>query len=205
MAAFWNTPDPLIEAANDYHLQFGSPGIDVADPASPVAVDIDGDDRPNNDEFDMGADELNACLIRVGTAIFYHLQDAINYAESNNIYLVEIARGECRGVRPDPVSSTTLQVGYVRENLHFVGGLSRLDFSDPDDFHELGFNSTAINAEGEGRVIHIVGSATVTFTHVALVNGNAFAANDGNDNGGGLYNPSGFVETNEINICASEA
>ncbi|MBK9049926.1 MAG: right-handed parallel beta-helix repeat-containing protein [Chloroflexi bacterium] len=199
---------PDYVGANNYRLQFGSPGIDVGDPASPVAVDIDGDTRPNNDEFDMGADEYNACLIRVGTAIFNHLQDAINYAEDNNIYTVEIARGECRGVRPDPETQTTLQVGYVRENLHFIGSLRRTDFSDPGDYDnpDIQANSTFINAEDLGRVIVIASpTATVTFTHVALVNGNAFLANDGNTNGGGLYNPSANVNTHEANICESQA
>lgn len=195
-------PDYVDVTSNDYHLQLGSPGIDVGDPASPVADDIDGDSRPNNDEFDMGADELAACLIRVGTSIFTHLQDAINYAEANNIPDVEIARGECRGVRPDPVTQTTLQVGYVRESLNFIGSLSRPDFVDEDDYHELGANTTMINAEGAGRVI-VIGSPTavVRFEHVALVNGDASQANDGNDNGGGLYNPDGTVTTWEINIC----
>lgn len=201
-------PDYVNAANRDYHLDFGSSGIDVGDPAAPVAVDIDADNRPNNDEFDMGADEVNACLIRVETAIFTHLQDAINYAEANNFTTVEIARGECRGVRPDPVSGTTLQVGYVRENIHFIGSLRRTDFSDPDDFHNLLIraNSSAINAENQGRVI-VIGSSTavVTFTHVALVNGNAFQANDGNDNGGALYNLNGSVETAEANFCGSQA
>ncbi|MCL4870447.1 MAG: right-handed parallel beta-helix repeat-containing protein [Anaerolineae bacterium] len=191
--------------AFNYRLQYGSPGIDVGDPVSPVVVDIDGDTRPNNDQFDMGADELNACLIRVGTALFTHLQDAINYAEANNIYTVEIARGICRGVRPDPVSGITLQVGYVRENLNFIGSLNRNDFSDPNDHGELGFNTTAIDAENQGRVVVIAPTAVVSFTHVALVRGNAFAANDSNSNGGGLYNPQGHLYSHEINICQSQA
>jgi hypothetical protein len=58
----------------------------------------------------MGADEYNSCLIRVGDQLFGVLQDAIDYAEDNDIMLVEIARGECSGVQE---RNGTLQVGYV--------------------------------------------------------------------------------------------
>jgi hypothetical protein len=43
---------------NDYHLQPGSPGINAADPAATVNVDIDGDSRPVGGRSDMGADEV---------------------------------------------------------------------------------------------------------------------------------------------------
>jgi len=54
--------DPLFanRAADDYHLQSGSPCIDAGDPAGvPPAppTDIDGDWRPSADRVDIGADE----------------------------------------------------------------------------------------------------------------------------------------------------
>lgn len=45
-------------AQNNFHLQAGSPAIDKADPASTMAVDIDGDTRPQGSGRDMGADEV---------------------------------------------------------------------------------------------------------------------------------------------------
>ncbi len=42
----------------DYHLVPTSPGIDAADPAATLAVDIDGDARPQGVGRDMGADEV---------------------------------------------------------------------------------------------------------------------------------------------------
>ena len=41
----------------DYHLVAGSMGLDKADPAATLAIDIDGDPRPAG-AADLGADEL---------------------------------------------------------------------------------------------------------------------------------------------------
>lgn len=47
--------DPLH---NNFHLQSASPVRDAADPAATLAVDIDGDTRPQGAGRDMGADEI---------------------------------------------------------------------------------------------------------------------------------------------------
>jgi hypothetical protein len=47
--------DPLH---NNFHLQIASPVRDAADPAATLAVDIDGDARPQGAGRDMGADEI---------------------------------------------------------------------------------------------------------------------------------------------------
>ncbi|HEX3476415.1 MAG TPA: right-handed parallel beta-helix repeat-containing protein [Kofleriaceae bacterium] len=52
--------DPLFvdPAHNNFHLQLASPARDAADPAATLAVDIDGDTRPQGAGRDMGADEI---------------------------------------------------------------------------------------------------------------------------------------------------
>jgi parallel beta helix pectate lyase-like protein len=52
--------DPLFvdPAHNNFHLQLASPVRDAADPAATLAVDIDGDVRPQGAGRDMGADEI---------------------------------------------------------------------------------------------------------------------------------------------------
>ncbi len=53
------TSDPLFvdPSAGNYHLRLGSPAIDAGLDAG-VAIDIDGQARPQNDGFDIGYDEL---------------------------------------------------------------------------------------------------------------------------------------------------
>ena len=52
--------DPLFidPVHNNFHLQIASPVRDAADPAATLAVDIDGDARPQGPGRDMGADEI---------------------------------------------------------------------------------------------------------------------------------------------------
>jgi hypothetical protein len=211
---------PNYVGFEDFHLNESSPGVDVADSNVPFDDDIDGDIRPTNGGPDIGADEVNLCLVRVidptdpnpttRNHIFGVLQEAIDFAESfaltDELPRVEIARGECSGVLQDSETGTW-QVGIVRENLYFEGSLRRFDFADLNDYTsiDVGTVSSVFNAEGEGRVITIMPGANPTFEHLAFVNGNA-SANGGDGQGGGLYNPgAGYPELWETFLCANTA
>ncbi|MGD8590581.1 MAG: choice-of-anchor Q domain-containing protein, partial [Chromatiales bacterium] len=61
------TPAPNVISSTligDYHLDVGSPAIDVADAqastdyTAELGVDFDGDLRPQGNGFDIGADEV---------------------------------------------------------------------------------------------------------------------------------------------------
>jgi uncharacterized membrane protein len=194
-------PEYVDPTLPDFHLNpdSGSPGEDQGDPdlADPlvyplhwVGNDFDGDQRPNNSAPDMGADEITACLIKVGDEIFTVLQNAIDYAEMTDTYDVRIARGECRGVL---TRNGVEQVGYVSENLNFIGSLPRDTFAGPGDYYDPLINNvtTIINAIDEGRVIYVADGASPTFNQLAFVRGNAFATDPNSDNGGGIYNAGG--------------
>ena len=204
-------PTYISVFAEDFHLYQGSAGEDAGDPQisdntepNYVDDDIDGHMRPTNSGPDMGADEIDSCRVRVGDTIFSVLQDAIDYAESTVYNTVEIARGECRGTFE---RSGTRQVAYISQDMNIIGSLRRLDFTDPIDFYndEVGTNSTIINANGEGRVFRIANSATVVFTHIAIVNGDAFMADaSNNDDGGGVYND-GDASFYQVYLCNNAA
>jgi hypothetical protein len=52
--------DPVFvgSAENNFHLQSVSPARNAADPAATLAVDFDGDARPQEGRSDLGADEV---------------------------------------------------------------------------------------------------------------------------------------------------
>lgn len=211
-------PNYVSAITGNLHLRSWSAGVDDADPAVPFNHDIDGDVRPTNGGPDRGADEINSCLIRVidpldpNTAtrehIFGVLQFAIDFAESfgGPFPTVEIARGECSGVRQDSETGTW-QVGIVREDLDFSGSLQRSNFQYVGDYtsDQVGTLTTRINANYEGRAIYVHTNADPTFRHIAFVNGNA-ALGGGSANGGAIIVPgNGSVELLTAYVCESAA
>ncbi|MCB8923715.1 MAG: right-handed parallel beta-helix repeat-containing protein [Ardenticatenaceae bacterium] len=209
------TPVYVDRAHQDYHLHQDSPGVDEGDDDLPIAGmdhDYDGDLRPTNAAPDIGADEINTCYIRVidpdtdEPVYFGKLQDAIEFAEDfpNPNPRVEIARGTCSGVE---FRDGTYQVGYISEDLHIIGSLRHSNFSNPNDYvnPNIAALSTAIDAQGEGRVFKIAGTAVVTLEQVAMVNGNAYVAGGGN-NGGAVYYPGpSRLETDTSEACQNYA
>lgn len=215
-----STPPSYVSAiTGNFHLRSWSAGVDDADPVVPFNHDIDGDVRPTNGGPDRGADEVNSCLIRVidpldpdpdtREHIFGVLQFAIDFAEDfapGPFPTVEIARGECTGVREDE-QTLTLQVGIVREDLEFEGSLQRSNFQYVGDYtsDDVGTLTTRINADDEGRVIYVHEDADPTFTHIAFVNGNAAAAGDGPNGGAILVPDNGSVQLYTTYVCESAA
>ena len=208
-AAHSISADPLFQDVSvaDLHLTPNSPAVDSADPATPLSADFEGDQRPSNQGFDMGADELLGCLARVVNPldqtqvgpIYYGVQEAVDAAPRD--YIVQLS-GLCWGVQPrlvagDWVSQTVL----ITKSLTLAGGYNSA-------FEELGPDPepTVLDALGRGRVLLVHNPSTATLqlklSHLVLQHGNAVGLNG---LGGGIYHQGGELLLSEIEISGNEA
>ncbi len=184
--------DPrFVDAANgDLHLRFDSPALDTADPNSPLTEDFEGDPRPANQGYDIGADEIVGCLARLINPetnqptgkIYTVLQQAINDAPGG--YIVQIS-GRCLGAQPARVGTQTFtQTAIITKSLTLVGGYNSAFNNDP----AVEFVPTYFDAQGLGRTLLITRTdlaATVVISDIIFVNGNALRG-DPQGLGGGV-------------------
>jgi uncharacterized repeat protein (TIGR01451 family) len=178
-------------AAGDLHLSFDSPSVDSADPATFLKADIEGDIRPVNQGFDMGADEVSGCLARVINPgdqsqvgpVYGIVQAAVDAAPED--YVVQVA-GVCRGAQPRLVAGQWIsQTVLISQSLTLEGGYDS-DFNSIDQ-------PTILDAQGQGRVVVITNTntglaATVVISRMLLTGGAADGLGGGPSAGGGIYN-----------------
>ncbi|MCB0208432.1 MAG: DUF5123 domain-containing protein [Anaerolineae bacterium] len=192
-----STGDPLFvdAASGDLHLTIDSAAVDAGDPDSTVFDDIDGDFRPINQGFDVGADELSGCLARVlqsPATIYGVLQDAIDAAANGNTVQVS---GTCRGAQPRLVGSETLsQTALVTRNITIAGGYN----SNFDNNPETNPVVTTLDAQDLGRTVVVTNSANVSLVRLTLTGGQA-------TNGGGLFNANSTLQTEDLIISGNQA
>ncbi|MCB0163799.1 MAG: right-handed parallel beta-helix repeat-containing protein [Anaerolineae bacterium] len=191
------TGDPFFAdvAAGDLHLTADSAAVDAGDPASTVTDDIDGDFRPINQGFDIGADELSGCLARVLAApdtIYGVLQNAIDAAGSGDTVQVS---GTCRGVQPRLVGGQTIsQTAIITGNIIIAGGYNSTFDNNPDTDPV----TTTLDAQGLGRTLVVTDSATVSLSRLTLTGGQA-------NDGGGLYNGNSQLQTIDLTVSGNQA
>lgn len=196
--------DPLFvdPAAGDLHLAYDSPCVDKADPQTPLTDDIDGDIRPTNQGYDIGADELVGCLARIkSTGVIYgNVQLAVETAvETDTIQL----SGLCQGVTPRLVNGLWLsQTVFLSKSMTLEGGYNARFDNDP----YVNPYTTTLDARSLGRVLVVSGtgevSVTVVISNLILAHGDATGL-DGI--GGALYNNGGEVVIGHSTIQASRA
>ncbi len=174
--------DPLFVNApgGNLHLDLNSPGVDRGDPASTLGADIDGDDRPVNQGFDIGADELAGCLAKVMSSgtVYALLQEAVDNSQLNDTIQVS---GYCWGVHPVNLGGQVLsQTVHVTQPVTLQGGWN-------SDFDELKPHvyTTTLDAQGMGRAV-LVSGATAVLENFQVIDGDAAVAG-GPNAGGGIY------------------
>ncbi len=208
--------DPRFISFLPTHVQFlhvpgGSPVEDVGDPASPLIEDIDGEPRPSNRGFDIGADEVGGCYVRVNglTPTYGNIQVAVSKAQNGDQLWIA---GTCQGVNPvfDPGAGQMVnQTVFLTESLVLRGGYTVTNWAlAPDPV----LRPTVLDALGLGRVVYVTGTAQISITGLHLrqgaVGGNGGAVFVGSGvmtmtlnrvysstatNGGALYNRAGQV------------
>ena len=84
------------ELVNDFELPSGSPAVDTGDPSSTVFEDYQGEGRPTNQGFDIGADELAGCFVRINLELptYFNIEEPLSLAQDGDE--LDIA-GYCRG------------------------------------------------------------------------------------------------------------
>lgn len=174
--------DPLFvnAAGGNLHLDLNSPAVDRGDPASTLGVDIDGDDRPVNQGFDIGADELTGCLAKVMSSgtVYALLQEAVDHGQLNDTIRVS---GYCWGVHPVNLGGQVLsQTVHITQPITLQGGWN-------SDFDQLKPHvyTTTLDAQGMGRAVLISGASAV-LENFQVISGEAAVAG-GPNAGGGIY------------------
>jgi uncharacterized repeat protein (TIGR01451 family) len=152
-------------------LPSGSPVEDQGDPTSPILVDIDNDPRPSNLNFDIGADEVGGCYVRINgnPPTYGNIQRAVDVSGPGDVIRVA---GICSGVRSALDGGATIsQTVFLTKSLTIQGGYTNSnDLAGPPDSVA---NPTILDALNLGRVAYITNSATITIDRIQLRQGQA--------------------------------
>jgi hypothetical protein len=182
------------DAPGFLRLAAGSLAQDTGDPASPVSDDIDGDPRPSNQGFDVGADEVGGCYVRINgqPPTYGNVQRAVGLARDGDRILVA---GTCRGVNTVVEGGEILsQTLYLTRTLSVEGGYV------PDDWGVAYpiTRPTTLDAASLGRVVVVSGSAQVTLTGLHLTGGFA-------DRGGAILAAGGALTVTQSRVYTNVA
>ena len=162
-----------------------SPMVDVANPNTNNPIDFEGDLRPTDQGFDIGADELSGCLAKVESngQIYGRIQQALDIAISGDRVLVS---GICRGVEMRVLAGKPIsQTAIITKELTLSGGWdSQFGSQNP-------LGAAIFDAEGMGRTLVISGAISPLIENINFQNGDATGLGGGPggiDAGGVVYN-----------------
>lgn len=189
------TGNPAFDP-DGYHILTGSAAIDRGIDAG-VTTDIDGDLRPQEAGYDLGADEyvIPTCFARLNNGAIYHsVQKAVD-ASIQPGDVVKVA-GYCASV--NSYGGLSQQV-YLTKTLTIQGGYTTTNWTTPNP----SANPTTLDAQGQGRVLYVAGAITVTLDGLRLTGGNA-AGLGGEGWGVGDYGSGIYINTANVTISRSD-
>ncbi len=184
------TDDPLFDPDHPkgpYRLSEESPALDVGDPATTLTRDIDGDIRPSDQGYDMGADELGGCFAIINNntnTVFGSVQAALN-ASDHLTDTIKVA-GYCRGV--SDLGNGHAATVNLNKSRKLEGGWNT-EFSNRNEV-------TWLDAKGLGHVIYIESNVHPRIERFDILHGS----------GGAVYNTSAVSPViSQSNIYSSTA
>ena len=107
-----------------------------------------------------------------------NVQEAVDAASEGDI--IKIAEGIYTGISARDGLTQTV---YLSKTLTIQGGYTTSDWNNP----EPEVNITTLDAQGQGRVMTIMGGIAPTIAGLHITGGNALVMDDNHDEGGGIY------------------
>ncbi|MGC9358285.1 MAG: choice-of-anchor Q domain-containing protein, partial [Anaerolineae bacterium] len=180
--AYVQPVDPANPGGADFHLSPYSPVVDQGDVGVSLDHDMDGDPRPINQAPDMGADELNECLVKLMRTgqIFGRIGLALDLSQDGDE--IRVADGRCE-------ETITIETDVL------IQGAWSKDFTqhDPREYWSV------VDAQEQGRVVRIANNTTVSIGYMSFMNG--FVTTDG----AGIYVEDADLELNYVDVFFNEA
>lgn len=194
-------PQFVDPASGDYHLQAWSLAIDSGTDVGAPDVDFEGDSRPQNDGYDMGADEF------VGTPIKSSGYRYVATTGSDTSNPCVEPDQPCQTVAhaldvAQEDESVLIAAGTYTENLEVIKPLTiRGGYTISGTEWLTGTGETVIDGNDAGRVFFIHGNDS-TLEHLTITSGKA---SDPDCWGGGLWVTNGDVTLRQVAITNNQA
>ncbi|HOU13812.1 MAG TPA: choice-of-anchor Q domain-containing protein [Anaerolineae bacterium] len=156
-------------SAGNLRLTFGSPAMDAGNNAAVLsAVDLDGKPRIVDPAVDMGAYEVEGiCFAAVGSADTVQIVYNSTTARAVQRAVDAASAGQTVRVAGHCISLEVAQTVYITKSLTLRGGYASGDWAASLPLTQ----PTTLDASGEGRVVYIVGPASVALENLRLING----------------------------------
>jgi len=139
------------------------------------------------------AAEIHVCLAGPPTCDYASIQAAVDAAGDGDV--IKVAQGVYTDVHK---SADLIQVVYISKTISILGGYTTTNWVDPDPVAQ----PTTLDAQGQGRVLVVSGTATVVIEGLRITGGKASGQgghSGGYDAGGGVYV---YTATVTIRNCA---